>query len=231
MVQVWRLPDTTVVTVVALSTSARHDSVFRAVAPPRAAADSAKARGDTVGAVAADTTVRDNAAADTTARADTLRRPAVDTTAKAALTPGDTTTRPARLVRPTRPALSDKLSARLAEPLVPGASYTVLVRGVRNASGVLVDSSRAGFKVPERPKPTARDSLRLLQMGIDSAWKAGDTLRVDSLRKLLPDSLQAVPIDSLLQRMGPPPGPSGMQRPPGDSLRKPPNAPPGGPPR
>jgi hypothetical protein len=226
MVQVWRLPDTTLVPVVALNTNAAHDSLYRVLAAPQAgAADSAKARADKVPAVKADTAVR--------ARPDTLARLQPDTAGRAqkALDDSARAARPIRPIAPARPPLSDKLSARLAEPLVPGASYTVLVRGVRNASGVVVDSSRAGFKVPERPKPTARDSLRLLQMGIDSAWKAGDTLRVDSLRKLLPDSLQTVPIDSLLQRMGPPPGPSGLQRTPGDSLRKPPNAPPGGPPR
>jgi hypothetical protein len=96
---------------------------------------------------------------------------------------------------------------------------------------VVVDSTRAGFKVPERPRLTAGDSLRILQVGIDSAWKAGDTLRVDSLRKLLPDSLQALPIDSLLQRLAPPAGPGGPQRAPGDSLRKLPKAPPAAVPR
>ena len=229
MVQVWRLPDTMIVPVVALNTSARHDSLYRAVVAPRAApADSARGKADTAAGVKADTTVK--------AKADTVATPRPDTAGRA-LKAADDSVRPGgpeRPVRPpllTRPPLADKVSARLGEPLVPGASYTVLVRGVRNASGVVVDSSRAGFKVPERPKLTARDSLLLLQMSLDSAWKAGDTLRVDSLRMLLPDSLQAVPIDSLLQRLGPPAGPVGRPRTPGDSLRKQPNAPPSAVPR
>lgn len=161
------------------------------------------------------------------AGADTVGKAGVDSAVKArADTAGPTRlTRPAA---PTRPALSDKLSVRLAVPLIPGASYTVLVRGVQNASGVAADSTRAGFKVPERPKPTARDSLMLLRSGIDSAYRAGDTLRVDSLRKLLPDSLRALPVDSLLERLrapaAPPPGagrPGGAAVPPG----RPPSAP------
>lgn len=192
MVQVWRLPDTTIVPVVSLLTAAGHDSTYRVTppaAPGRAGAagvDSAMARADT-GPARRDTTPQ--------AAGDSIRAPRIE--------------RPDRAAAPSRPPLSDKLSVRLGQPLVPGTSYTVLVRGIRNASRVVADSARAGFRVPERPKPTARDTLRMLQVEIDSAFRAGDTLRLDSLRQLLPDSMRALPVDSLLKRLqmqAPPPG-------------------------
>lgn len=199
MVRVWKLPDSTEVPVVSVLTAAKHDSLYRA-------GDAARGR----------------AGADTAGKA---RRAGIDSLkAGPDSLAGPDTTRRARVTRPARPALADKLSVRLGQPLVPGSSYTVLARGVANASGVVADSTRAGFKVPERPKPTARDSLMLLRTEIDSAFRAGDTLRLDSLRKLLPDSLRALPVDSLLNRLRAPAPPAGAGRPGGA------NVPPGRPP-
>jgi hypothetical protein len=224
MVRVWRLPDTVEVPVVSLLGAAKHDSLYRG----GGIGDSSEAR-----------MARDTSEARKARKAREARRARTDSIlgvpdSAGVLTPDTAAVRdtalPTRLARPARPArppLSDRLSVRLGEQLVPGSSYTLLVRGVRNASGVAVDSTRAGFKVPERPKPTALDTLRMLRMRLDSALQAGDSLRVDSLRQLLPDSLRAVPVDSLLQRLAPPAGPQGFPRAPGDSLR-PPSAGPGG---
>ena len=48
------------------------------------------------------------------------------------------------------------------------------------------------------PTKTGR-SLRLLIRRMDSARTARDTTLLDSLRKTLPDSLQSVPLDTLLE--------------------------------
>lgn len=201
MVQVWRLPDTSVVPVVSLLTAARHDSLYRA--GPRAAP--------------APDLGPDSLARPRPDSGDVVPRPRPDSVPMG---------RPMRVTPPQRAALADKLSVRLGEPLVPGSNYTVLIRGIRNASGVVADSTRAGFKVPDRPKLTARDSLRMLYVELDSAFRAADTARLDSLRLRLPDSLRTLPVDSVLkqlQKAQPPPG-LGGGRP--DSLRqlKPPGA-------
>jgi hypothetical protein len=184
MVVVRMLPDSLQVPVLSLLFPAAHDSLYRAAAAMRP---------DLVGMVDS-----------LKARADTAGRPAPREGARTPGAPSDLRAQP----RLSRPPLVDRLSVRLGQPVKSGASYTVLVRGVKNISGVATDSTRAGFKVPERLKPTASDSLRTLRRQIDSAYTRGDTALVDSLRKLLPDSLQRMPIDSLL-------------RPPPDTLKAP----------
>ena len=44
-------------------------------------------------------------------------------------------------ILPSRPALTDRLMLRASAPLVSGRSYAVVVRGIRNASGVRSDAS------------------------------------------------------------------------------------------
>lgn len=82
---------------------------------------------------------------------DTVRRPAADTSARrrpGALEP-DT-------ARPSRATLSDRLILRLGAPLTPGASYFVLVRGLRNANGVSADAGGV-LQVPTaRAEPGAQ---------------------------------------------------------------------------
>lgn len=206
MITVRLLPDSSEVAVVSLLFPAAHDSLYRAAT--QAGRDTARA----------DTTHADTARADTT-RADTARMQGPDTLGRP---PINRATTPVL----SRPPLVDRLTARLARPLTPGASYTVLVHGIRNVSGVVTDSSRAGFKVPERPKLTPADSLRLLLRDIEAAHARSDTLRVDSLRQQLPDSLKALPLDSLLKSKPqggarPDANRGAMPRPPRDSATAP----------
>ncbi len=183
MIVVQELPDSSRVAVVSLMFPAAHDSLYRA-APPRP--DSAAVKRDTA-AVRRDTVAK--------APVDSLREFPVGGDPDSLKRAGPRGA-PAAL---SRPPLVERLTARLATPLKPGVSYTVFMRGLRSVSGIAMDSSRAGFKVPERPKLTAADSLRQVFRRMDSARTVKDTTLLDSLRKTLPDSLQQVPLDSLLR--------------------------------
>ncbi|HEX6104670.1 MAG TPA: Ig-like domain-containing protein [Gemmatimonadales bacterium] len=98
--------------------------------------------------------------ADTTAPAPVQgRRPAV---------PG--APRPGQATAPGRPPLSDQLVLRVPRPWSPGARYAIVVRGLRNVTGV-VGEGRGTLVVPERGAP---DSLR---GGPDSLRGPADSLR------------------------------------------------------
>lgn len=181
MIMVRELPDSSRIGVVSLLFPPAHDSLYRSPAPRP---DTTAVKRDTVKAPI-DSLHEFPAAPEL----DTLKR----TPARA----------PAAAL--SRPPLAERLTARVGTPLKPGASYTVFMRGIRSVSGITMDSSRAGFKMPERPKVTAADSLRLLIRRMDSARTARDTTLLDSLRKTLPDSLQSVPLDTLLRAPSRPP--------------------------
>lgn len=189
-VSVRRLPDSLAVPVVAFLTQVRHDSLARAARPP---ADSlARARG-------ADSLAPRKGKADSTpAREGALvpkvpLKPAGDS-ARAAMakldsmlggTRADTTRR-----RPSRLPLSDRLVVRLGEPLVPGGRYTVEVRDIRNANGV-PGTSRAGFAVPERPKPRPADSTTA--GGAPRAPATRDSAPPADTTRRAPDTMPAPP--------------------------------------
>jgi hypothetical protein len=94
----------------------------------------------------------DTTAADTTARADSLAR---RRRAPRAPSGQDRTGQ----VLTSRPALFDRLVVRVPRPWVPGARLVLEVRGVRNVTGV-AGTAVGVIAVPERPKPTARDTAR-----------------------------------------------------------------------
>jgi hypothetical protein len=73
--------------------------------------------------------------------------------------------------------LSDQLVVRVARPWTPGAKYAVILRGLRNVTGVTADAVGT-LVVPER---AAADSLA-----------PGDSLRrrPDSLRRALPKGVR-----------------------------------------
>ena len=172
-VTIVRLPDSTRLAVRSLLPATVDDSVSRAA---RAVRDS----------MARDSTRRADSLAprpDTTrapspAQPDTVKRPAPPPgqaqPPQPALRPAPDSARVAiakldsalagkrrdsvRVVKPSRPPLTDRLVLRLAEPLVPGGKYSVEVRGIRNPNGATGDS-RAGFTMPERPAPA--DSTKL----------------------------------------------------------------------
>lgn len=129
------LPDSTPVPVGPLQREAAFDSLHRI--PPRAAPDS----------LAPDSLTPDSAdvADSIRARPDSgLKGPAAPT------------------VLPSRPTLTDRLMLRATTPLVPERSYAVVVRGIRNASGVRSDASgvlQAGTDrapTPAGQRPPAR---------------------------------------------------------------------------
>ena len=92
---------------------------------------------------------------------------AADTVGKADSTPARRRGQPAnraRLPEPTevltsRPPLFDRLVLRVPRPWAPGARLVLEIRGVRNVTGVLGDAVGV-IAVPEKPKPTARDTSR-----------------------------------------------------------------------
>lgn len=63
--------------------------------------------------------------------------------------------------KPARPTLSDRLVLKLVQPMDTAGQYLVMIRGVRNVTGVAADSAAAVFKAPApRPAPAAvPDSL------------------------------------------------------------------------
>ena len=89
--------------------------------------------------------------------------------------------------KPSRPPLNDRLVLRLAEPLVPGGKYSVEVRGVRNVNGATGDS-RAGFTVPERPKPPSDSTKAKGQKGKDKNAPPGAPVPVPPADSTRPDS-------------------------------------------
>ncbi|HYF39112.1 MAG TPA: Ig-like domain-containing protein, partial [Gemmatimonadales bacterium] len=58
-----------------------------------------------------------------------------------------------------RPALFERLVLRVPRPWAPGARLVVEIRGVRNVTGA-AGTAVGVIAVPERPKPTARDTAR-----------------------------------------------------------------------
>jgi len=221
-VQVLLLPDSTPLPVLRVMTAAEFDSlskVDRAIADSAqriradsvARADTSKAKADTGQKVKVDSVGK--APADTLNRAkpDTLQRAKADTLGKfrrdsaapgarfPGLPPGGPGAMPGQKfpAKLSRPPLSDRLIVRLGKPVVPGSKYLVETHDVKNITGVL-GSPKAGFEVPERPKPTIADSARALQTRIDSALAKGDTTFADSLKLLLPP-------DSLLKLQAPAP--------------------------
>ena len=59
----------------------------------------------------------------------------------------------------SRPPLFDRLVVRVPRPWAPGARLVLEVRGLRNVSGA-AGTAVGVIAVPERPKPTARDTSR-----------------------------------------------------------------------
>jgi hypothetical protein len=99
------------------------------------------------------TPAADTAAADTTRRADTI--PAPRRRPQRAPAGGAETGR----VLTSRPPLFDRLVVRVPRPWAPGARLVLEIRGVRNVTGV-AGTAVGVIAVPERPKPTARDTAR-----------------------------------------------------------------------
>jgi hypothetical protein len=96
-------------------------------------------------------------AADTTA-ADTVD--AADSVPPAGRTdPAGRGRAPAMEVLTSRPPLYDRLVLRVPRPWAPGARLVIEIRGVRNVTGV-AGTAVGVVAVPERPKPTARDTSR-----------------------------------------------------------------------
>jgi hypothetical protein len=137
------LPDSVPIRVVALLTKEAYDTAYPT-----------KPKADTTGADSARVRARaDSVRADSIARAReaaAIRIPG----AERRRTPVQDTTGTGPLK--TKPPLFDKLYIRVAEPLKPGSNYAILVRGVRNLSG-LRGSPRAVVRVPE-VKPTVDTS-------------------------------------------------------------------------
>jgi hypothetical protein len=136
-VRVRALPDSTDLAVLAILPQAAFDSAF---APPPPTVDTS--------AVADSVAQPDTAAAaPPPPRRPGAREPARDTSDMAPLT--------------SRPILFDRLLIRLGEALVPGRSYVVEVRGLRNVSGV-EGTAILGLQIPARQAPAdsaAADSL------------------------------------------------------------------------
>jgi len=130
-VTVHALPDSTPVAAGSLMREAAFDSLYRARPLP----DS----------LAPDSLAPDSLAPDSLAPRDTLRAP------------GDSGLKqpPPAAPQPSRPTLSDRLMLRVTVPLVPGARYAVVVRGIRNASGVRADANGV-FEVGERNEAAPR---------------------------------------------------------------------------
>jgi hypothetical protein len=94
----------------------------------------------------ADTTARDTIKTDSLRARPVPRQPAREPTPReAALT--------------SRPPLFDQLVLRVPRPWRPGTRLVLELRGVKNVSGV-AGNPVGVVAVPEKPKPTARDSLR-----------------------------------------------------------------------
>jgi len=104
----------------------------------------------------------------------------VDDSLRAALGPADTTAArdtleaadtvgPGRRIQPglrgrrgdelktSRPPLFDRLVLRVPRPWAPGTRLAVEIRGVRNVTGVAANATGV-VAVPEKPKPTAKDT-------------------------------------------------------------------------
>ena len=123
------------------------DSVPVAVASilPKPVDDSLNRRAPAVDTAATDTVAADTARTrDTTpARRRTQRAPRGQTETAQMLT--------------SRPQLFDRLVVRVPRPWAPGARLVLEIRGVRNVTGV-AGTAVGVIAVPERPKPTARDT-------------------------------------------------------------------------
>jgi hypothetical protein len=145
--RVLHLPDSTPVHLASLRSRALDDSLQREIAR---AADSARAADTSRAAI-------DSARAAAEARLKQARPDARSDSTKAILA--------------ARPALSDRLIARLEGVLTPGHQYSVNASGIRSVNGVAAES-RQLLSVAERPKAQVSDSL---------TPQAGDSARPDSV--------------------------------------------------
>lgn len=145
------LPDSALVAEGTLIHSTALDSIL---ARERAAADSARARADSLRAAAADTLPPGD-----TAAIDTLAAPPAERPARQRPTPrlpAAGGARPAAGARsPAGPLPSNALVLVLPRPLEPGATYLVEVSGVRNIRGVGGGGGTATFRVPVPADTTA----------------------------------------------------------------------------
>jgi Bacterial Ig-like domain/Carboxypeptidase regulatory-like domain len=118
------------------------DSVPTAIASilPKPVDDSLNRRG-----ARPDTTARDTLKTDSLRARPTPRQPTQRAPSEAPLT--------------SRPPLFDQLVLRVPRPWRPGTRLVLELRGVRNVSGV-AGNPVGVVTVPEKPKPTGKDSLR-----------------------------------------------------------------------
>jgi len=147
------LPDSTPVAVASLLPKPVDDSLHGG---ERAARDTTA--GDTT---AGDTTTRDTTAARRPGLEEVEGAPPARRGVRAAVEPKPLT---------TRPPLTDRLVLRVRQPWKPEGRYAIVVRGVRNVTGVAGDVAGV-LTVPKAP---AVDSLR---RGADSLKRAPDSLR------------------------------------------------------
>lgn len=151
-VEVRLLPDSLPVPVLAILPKGQFDTAF----PPVRAADTARARTDSLRAI------QDSIRADSIARAReaaAIRIPGAQRRRPAG--PDTTGTGPLR----TKPPLFDKLYVRVGTRLKPGSDYLVVVHGSQNLSRVTAPVAKGVARIPvEKPPPdslkTRADSLK-----------------------------------------------------------------------
>jgi hypothetical protein len=116
-----------------------------------------------------DSVSRRTAPADTT-RADTLQADSLRRQPGRRPAPREVPAETAALT--SRPPLFDRLVLRVPKPWRPGSRLVLELKGVRNVSGVAGDAVGV-IAVPEKPKPTAKDSLRLRTRADSTRAKPG----------------------------------------------------------
>jgi hypothetical protein len=194
MLRVSQLTDSTrTVPLLRVYTTAAFDTVVKAEAAARAAAQAAKDSAARAAAAARDTTHRRPAAAPAPAAA--ARRaappPPLGEPRRDTMTAARRDTSRATRMLARRPAPSDTRVVRLAEPLVPGARYIIWSDGVVGLTGV-VGRGRTSFTVPRPPPPkpaadslhprTQVDSAGVRPAGAPAADSARARSRADTLR-------------------------------------------------